>query len=73
MNRKGRQPTQHSATTPQKGEVYLEYQVVGTSQKVSAIDSRTGLEVSVTGPANAPRQQITRIAVQKLQRKLSQQ
>ncbi len=53
-------------------EIYLEFQVIGTSQKVSAIDGKTGVEVSVTGPANAPRQQISNIAVQKLKRKLAQ-
>lgn len=54
-----------------QGEIYLEFQVIGASQKVSAIDSKSGVEVSVTGPANAPRQQIINIAVQKLKRKLA--
>lgn len=57
-------------TRHNNADIYLEYQVLGTSQKVSAICSATGIEVSVTGPANAPRQQITNIAVAKLKRRL---
>ena len=58
-------------TAPQ-AEIYLEFQVIGTSQKVSAIDAKTGTEVSVAGPVNASRDHISKIAVQKLQRKLKQ-
>ncbi len=54
-------------------QIYLEFQVLGTSQKVSAIDGTTGIEVSVTGPKSAPRDQITKIAVQKLERRLARQ
>lgn len=54
-------------------QIYLEFQVLGTSQKVSAIDGATGIEVSVTGPKSAPRDQITKIAVQKLERRLARQ
>ena len=57
-------------TVPQ-AEIYLEFQVIGSSQKVSAIDAVTGTEVSVTGPANATRDHISKIAIQKLQRKLA--
>ena len=57
-------------TAPQ-ADIYLEFQVIGASQKVSAIDAKTGVEVSVTGPVNAPRDHISKIAVQKLQRKLA--
>ena len=46
---------------------------VGTSQKVSAIDPVTGIEVSVTGPLNAPRDQISQIAVSKLKRRIEQE
>ncbi len=53
-----------------QGKIFLEFQVVGTSQKVSAIDETTGIEVSVTGPVSASREQISSIAVQKLQRKI---
>ena len=55
---------------PSQGRIFLEFQVVGTSQKVSAIDEATGIEVSVTGPVSAPREQISNIAVQKLHRKI---
>jgi len=55
------------------GQIYLEFHVVGASQKVSAIDGATGIEVSVTGPTAAPRDQISKIAVQKLQRKIARE
>jgi len=55
------------------GEIYLEFQSLGASQKVSAIDPVTGIEVAVTGPANTPRDKITQIAVQKLQRRLERE
>lgn len=53
-------------------EIYLEFRSIGNSQKVVAIDARTGLEVSVTGPINTPRDKISKIAVQKLERRLKQ-
>ena len=56
---------------PSQGRIFLEFQVLGTSQKVSAIDEATGLEVCVTGPVSAPREQISNIAVRKLQRKIA--
>ena len=55
---------------PSQGKIFLEFHVLGTSQKVSAIDEATGIEVSVTGPASASREHISNIAVQKLQRKI---
>ncbi len=51
-------------------EIYLEFKTVGSSQQVSAIDPVSGIEVSVTGPANASRDKITGIAVAKLKRRL---
>lgn len=38
----------------QENEVIIEFQVLGNSVKVSAIDMRTGTEVSITGPVNYP-------------------
>lgn len=58
---------------PSSDEIYLEFRTIGQSQKVNAIDARTGIEVSVTGPLNAPRDQISKIAVQKLKRRLAQE
>lgn len=51
-------------------EVYLEFQVIGQSQKLTAIDPVSHVEVSVTGPANAPREHITNLALRKLQRRI---
>ena len=44
----------------------MEIVTVGASAKVSAIDSATGTEVSVTGPANADRATLEAAAIQKL-------
>jgi hypothetical protein len=52
-------------------EVYFEFTVVGRSVKVSAIDSATGLEVSVVGPATASRADLERLALQKLNARLN--
>ncbi len=50
------------------GEGYLiEFRQIGNSMKVSAVDPASGKEVSITGPANAARHDLTRLAVQKLE------
>ncbi|MEQ9145018.1 MAG: hypothetical protein RLO08_11750 [Parvibaculaceae bacterium] len=46
--------------------VYFEFFPVGDSIKVSAVDSETGTEVSITGPVRAPRSELERIALNKL-------
>jgi hypothetical protein len=48
-------------------EIFIEIVTVGTFAKVSAIDSETGTEVSITGPANADRSILEAAAVQKLE------
>lgn len=48
------------------GEVYFEFQRVGSYMKVSAIDALTGKEVSVAGPANGSRELLKRTAMAKL-------
>jgi len=48
-------------------EVYLEFLTVGESIKVTAIDSVTGREVSIVGPARAPQKELERVAIDKLQ------
>ena len=53
-----------------QGEVLFEYVRVGAQMRVSAIDSRTGTEVVIVAPANAPRHQIQQVALAKLRRKL---
>lgn len=48
------------------GEVFFEFQRIGMYMKVSAIDSATGTEVSVAGPANGSRELLKRTALAKL-------
>jgi tRNA nucleotidyltransferase (CCA-adding enzyme) len=52
-------------------EVYFEFTVVGSVVKVTAIDSDTGLEVSIMGPARASQAELERIALQKLKAQLA--
>ena len=44
----------------------IEIAFLGAYAKVTAIDSATGIEVSVTGPANAPRASLQAAAMNKL-------
>lgn len=53
-------------------EIYLEYRRIGAQLKVSAIDSLTGVEVSTFGPASVGEQELGRLAVRKLRRRLAQ-
>lgn len=48
-------------------EVLIEIVTLGTYAKVTAIDSATGTEISMTGPANAPRASLEAAAVSKLE------
>ena len=48
-------------------EIFVEFVVLGNSVKVTAIDPDTGLEVSVVGPANAPRNVLAEAARKKLE------
>jgi len=54
------------------GEIYLEFQVVGHSQKVTAIDAKTGLEATVIGPSKVTKEHMTNLAVKKLKRQIAQ-
>ncbi len=53
------------------GEVLLEFIRVGTQMRVSAIDPKTGTEVVIIAPVNAPRSQMQKVAIAKLKRKLA--
>ena len=53
-----------------RGEVYLEFRTVGAQVRVAAIDSQTGAEVVVFGPASTPQAQLEQLAIRKLQRRL---
>jgi tRNA nucleotidyltransferase (CCA-adding enzyme) len=50
--------------------VYFEFVAVGSAVKVTAIDSRTAIEVSVMGPASASQSDLERLALQKLRARL---
>lgn len=52
-------------------EVLFEFTIVGSAVKVAAIDAATGLEVTVMGPANAPRGDMQRLALNKLKARLA--
>ena len=48
-------------------EVFIEITTLGRYAKASAIDSATGTEVSIMGPANADRGGLEAAAMRKLQ------
>ena len=48
-------------------EIYVEFVVLGNTVKVTAIDSESGLEASVVGPAGAPRAALAEAARRKLE------
>jgi hypothetical protein len=50
--------------------VYFEHIVLGASVKVTAIDSLTAIEVSIVGPASAPKHDLERLALRKLNARL---
>ena len=51
----------------ERRDVFIEIVTLGSYAKVTAIDSATGTEVSVTCPANAPRASMEAAAVNKLE------
>jgi hypothetical protein len=54
-------------------EVYFEFTPVGAVVKVAAIDSMTGIEVAVMGPASASQADLERLALQKLKARLARE
>jgi Domain of unknown function (DUF6898) len=54
-------------------EILIEIVTIGAYAKVAAIDSATGTEVSVTGPAGADRATLEAAAIRKLQFVLNKQ
>ena len=51
-------------------DIYFEMIAIGGSVKCTAIDSVTGIEVSVVGPASAAQADLERLALQKLKARL---
>ena len=54
-------------------EVYFEFTPVGGVVKAVAIDSETGIEVAVMGPASASQDDLERLALQKLRARLARE
>ncbi|PTW61302.1 hypothetical protein C8N35_10211 [Breoghania corrubedonensis] len=54
------------------GRIFLEFTRVGRQVKVSAIDEATGVEVSMIGPLTVSQEELGRLAVRKLKRRLEQ-
>jgi hypothetical protein len=52
--------------TGEQRQVYFEHTMIGRSVKVAAIDSLTGVEVSIIGPATTPKGDLERLALRKL-------
>jgi hypothetical protein len=48
-------------------EIYVEFVMQGNVVKATAIDSVTGLEASIVGPANAPQAVLAEAARRKLE------
>ncbi len=55
------------------GEVYFEFTRIGAVVKVAAIDSETGIEVTVVGPASAAPRDLERLALAKLKTRLAKE
>ena len=56
---------------PRAGEVYFEFLRAPNAVRLVAIDAATGTEVTVMGPVNASRNDLERIALRKLQRRIA--
>jgi hypothetical protein len=52
-------------------EIYFEFTAIAGAVRVAAIDSVTGIEVTVMGPASASKRDLERLAVQKLKARLA--
>ncbi|MDT3686595.1 MAG: serine hydroxymethyltransferase [Pseudorhodoplanes sp.] len=60
-----------SAQDDEAREVLFEFRQVGTTVRVAAIDAATGTEVTVMGPATASRNDLQRLALNKLKVRLA--
>jgi hypothetical protein len=62
--------TRGSGPPRDKRATIFEFQQIGHSVKVSAVDEATGVEVSIVGPATAMRSDLEKVARAKLTRAL---
>jgi hypothetical protein len=53
--------------------VYFEHMVIGANAKLVAIDERTGLEVTVIGPARTPAADLKKLALAKLKARIARE
>ena len=60
-------------TEPDRHEVYFEFVAIGNVVKITAIDSRTGTEVSAMGPASSSQADLQQLALQKLKARLKRE
>jgi hypothetical protein len=58
------------APPPNETGVYFEFLTLGNSVKVSAIDSASGVEVSIVGPTTASRTELEHLVLKKLEHAL---
>jgi hypothetical protein len=56
-----------------RGEIYVEFVVQGNSVKVTAVDSASGTEACIVGPASAPQAALKAAVVRKLDYVLKKQ
>ena len=56
-----------------QSEIYVEFVVHGNVVKATAIDSATGIEASIVGPAKAGREILSQAAMRKLEYVLKKQ
>ena len=64
-------PRGGAGAAPRAGEVYIEFTRHGAQLRAVAVDAATGVEVTVFGPASIARNDLARIAVRKLERRLA--
>ena len=53
--------------------VYFEHMVIGANAKVVAIDEKTGIEVTVIGPAKAAAADLKKLALAKLKARIARE
>jgi hypothetical protein len=58
---------------PEERAVYFEFIAVGNAVKATAIDSLTGIEVSIMGPTSASQADLKQLALQKLKARLKRE
>ena len=61
------------AAMTDEAEVYFEITIIGASAKVTAVDARTGVEVSVIAPAGASRADMQQLALAKLKARIARE